>query len=151
MRRMSQAATKLRRGSPVSDGKLGVSYTRPIQFAAPPMAKRHKTNFTHKDSLPQHACHLFLDDDSGDEISPPPLEGEQKAASGRRLSYAKRISPTKIRCRSTRAISFLTTTAETKSPHLPWRGSKRRPPAAVFRTKNADAKHRLWREARRVG
>src|SRR5580693_10464917 len=90
MRRMSQAATKLRRGSPVSDGKLGVSYTRPIQFAAPPMAKRHKTNFTHKDSLPQHACHLFLDDDSGDEISPPPLEGEQKAASGRRLSYEER-------------------------------------------------------------
>src|SRR5580693_1262570 len=90
MRRMSQAATKLRRGSPVSDGKLGVSYTRPIQFAAPPMAKRHKTNFSHKDSLPQHACHLFLDDDSGDEISPPPLEGEQKAASGRRLSYEER-------------------------------------------------------------
>ena len=35
---------------------------RAIEFAGPPMAKRHKTNFTHKDSLPQQAF-LF---DSGD-------------------------------------------------------------------------------------
>jgi hypothetical protein len=48
----SQAATKLRRGSPVSDGKPGISYTRAIEFAAPPRAKRRKTNFTRKDSLP---------------------------------------------------------------------------------------------------
>src|SRR5580692_6769698 len=80
MRRMSQAATKLPRGPPASDGKPGVSCMRAIEFAAPPMAKRHKTNFTHKDSLPQHACHLFLDDD-GDDISPPPLEGEVDARS----------------------------------------------------------------------
>jgi hypothetical protein len=39
------------------------------------MAKRHKTKFTHKDSLP------FLFDDGGDEISPPPLEGEVDARS----------------------------------------------------------------------
>jgi hypothetical protein len=43
---------KLRRGSPVSDGKPGVSRMRAIEFAGPPMAKRHKTNFTRKDSLP---------------------------------------------------------------------------------------------------
>src|SRR5580704_5616034 len=71
----SQAATKLRRGSPVSDGKTGVSCTRAIQFAAQPMAKRHKTNFTHKDSL------RFLFNDGSDEISPPPLEGEVDARS----------------------------------------------------------------------
>jgi hypothetical protein len=46
---------KLRRGAPVSDGKPGVSWMRAIEFAAPPMAKRHKTNFTRKDSLPQQA------------------------------------------------------------------------------------------------
>jgi hypothetical protein len=44
----SQAATKLREGSPVSDGKPGVSYTPAIEFAAPPMANRRKTNFTRK-------------------------------------------------------------------------------------------------------
>jgi hypothetical protein len=82
----SQAAMKLRRGSPGSDGKPGVSCMRVIQFAAPPVAKRHQTNFTHKDSLPQQRCC----DDGSDEIPPPPLEGEQKAASGRRLSYEER-------------------------------------------------------------
>jgi len=41
------------------------------------MAKRHKTNFTHKDSLPQQA---FLFDAGADEISPPPLEGEGRRA-----------------------------------------------------------------------
>jgi hypothetical protein len=30
-----------------------------------------------------------------------------------------------------------------QSPRLPLEGEQRRPPAAVFRTKNADAKHRL--------
>src|SRR5580692_1746039 len=75
---------------------------RATEFAAPPMAKRHETNFTRKDSLPQRA---LLSDDGSDEIFPPSPGG----------------------------------------------GSKRRPPAAVFRTKNADAKHRLWREARRDG
>jgi hypothetical protein len=64
-----------------------VSRMRAIEFAASPRAKRHKTNFTHKDSLPQQA---FLFDDGSDEISSPPLEGEQKAASGRRLSYEER-------------------------------------------------------------
>jgi hypothetical protein len=50
---------------------------RAIEFAGPPMAKRHKTNFTHKDSLPQQA---FLFDAGADEISPPPLEGEGRRA-----------------------------------------------------------------------
>jgi hypothetical protein len=36
------------------------------------MAKQQKTNFTHKDSLPQQTS---LSDDGGDEISPPPLQG----------------------------------------------------------------------------
>jgi hypothetical protein len=43
-----------------------------IEFAGSPVAERHKTNFTHKDSLP------FLFDDGDDEISPPPLEGGAK-------------------------------------------------------------------------
>src|SRR5580692_3187413 len=55
MAETSQAAMKLRRGSPISDGKTGVSCARTIEFAAPPVSKRHKTNFTHKDSLPQQA------------------------------------------------------------------------------------------------
>lgn len=46
----SQAATKLRRRPLVSDGKPGVSCIRTLEFAAPRKAKRHKTNFTHKDS-----------------------------------------------------------------------------------------------------
>jgi hypothetical protein len=45
------------------------------------MAKRRKTNFTHKDSLPRQA---FLFDDGGDEISRPPLEGEVDARSAAR-------------------------------------------------------------------
>jgi hypothetical protein len=66
---------KLRRSSPVSDGKPGVSCMRAVEFAGSPMAERHKTKFTHKDSLP------FLFEDGGDEISPPPLEGEVDARS----------------------------------------------------------------------
>jgi hypothetical protein len=75
---MSQAATKLRRGSPVSDGKPGVSCMRAIEFAGSPMAKRHKPNFTRKDSLP------FLFDDGGDEISPPSPGGGRSTREARR-------------------------------------------------------------------
>src|SRR5262249_30330314 len=39
-------------------------------------------------------------------------------------------------------------TAASTSPRL--RGEHTRPSAAVLNAKNADAKHRLWREARRV-
>jgi hypothetical protein len=46
-----------------------------IEFAGSPVVERHKTNFTHKDSLP------FLFDDGDDEISPPPLEGAVDARS----------------------------------------------------------------------
>jgi hypothetical protein len=55
MRKTSQAATKLRWGSSESDRKPGVSCVRAIEFAGPPMAKLHKSNFTHKDSLPPQA------------------------------------------------------------------------------------------------
>jgi hypothetical protein len=69
---------KLRRGSPENDGKPGVSRMRAIEFAALPVSKRHEMNFTRKDSFPQRA---LLSDDGGDEISPPPLEGEVDARS----------------------------------------------------------------------
>jgi hypothetical protein len=67
---------KLRRGSPASDGKPGVSCMRAIEFAAPPRAKRHKTNFTHKDSLP------FLFDAGGTKFPHLPLEGEGRRPKG---------------------------------------------------------------------
>jgi hypothetical protein len=50
-----------------------------------------------------------------------------------------------------RSIEATLAATATKSSHLSWRGSKKAASAAVFRTKNADAKHRLWREARRMG
>jgi hypothetical protein len=60
---------KLRRSSPVSDGKPGVSCMRAIEFAGSPMAERHKTKFTHKDSLP------FLFDDGGTKSPHLPWRG----------------------------------------------------------------------------
>ena len=79
MRKTSQVATKMRRGSSASDGKPGVSCMRAVEFAAPSVSKRHETSFTHKDSLPQQA---FSFDGGGDEIFPTfPWRGKVDARS----------------------------------------------------------------------
>ena len=51
---------KLPRGSPISDGKPGISCMRAIEFAARPRAERRKTNFTHKDSQALYAPTLGM-------------------------------------------------------------------------------------------